>query len=433
MNRAGSIVLGALAISASLLSVVDSQASPAEVRAGESNRAAAGEKERAVKPKSRADRKGRRPARRPVSRQTSKTGSSKTGPGSERARTVARGRSSARSRARARARARALARLRVLRAREAALRNASISNIGNDRTNGEDPEIRRVAIDALQGRAGTVVIMNPNNGQVYTIVNQRMGIGTPVKPCSTIKLVVGLAALHEGVFDPNQDVQFSRRGSMNLTDAMARSNNPVFQVLGRLLGFDKVINYASNYGFGQKTGVNYPGESEGFLPEPEEQETGLMSSHGENFGVTAIQLAAFTAAIANGGSLYAPRTPRTEGESLNFEPVLVRQIEMSAEDRLRLLGGMIGTVNYGTGRLAYTPLGQVAGKTGTCTDRDKLGLFTSFSSVDNPQIVVTVITTGYQEAGRRAAEIAGRIYAAISPRFLPSDESVPASSSATLE
>ncbi|NDD62416.1 MAG: hypothetical protein EBZ36_00290 [Acidobacteria bacterium] len=433
MNRAGSIVLGALAISASLLSVVDSQASPAEVRTGESNRAATGEKERAVKPKSRADRKGRRPARRPVSRQTSKTGSSKTGPGSERARTVARGRSSARSRARARARARALARLRVLRAREAALRNASISNIGNDRTNGEDPEIRRVAIDALQGRAGTVVIMNPNNGQVYTIVNQRMGIGTPVKPCSTIKLVVGLAALHEGVFDPNQDVQFSRRGSMNLTDAMARSNNPVFQVLGRLLGFDKVINYASNYGFGQKTGVNYPGESEGFLPEPEEQETGLMSSHGENFGVTAIQLAAFTAAIANGGSLYAPRTPRTEGESLNFEPVLVRQIEMSAEDRLRLLGGMIGTVNYGTGRLAYTPLGQVAGKTGTCTDRDKLGLFTSFSSVDNPQIVVTVITTGYQEAGRRAAEIAGRIYAAISPRFLPSDESVPASSSATLE
>jgi cell division protein FtsI/penicillin-binding protein 2 len=117
--------------------------------------------------------------------------------------------------------------------------------------------------------------MDPNNGRVFTIVNQRMGIGTPVKPCSTIKLVVGLAALHEGVFDPNQDVQFSRRGSMNLTDAMARSNNPVFQVLGRLLGFEKVVHYAGNFGFGRKTGVNYPGESEGFLPEPEEQETGL--------------------------------------------------------------------------------------------------------------------------------------------------------------
>lgn len=269
--------------------------------------------------------------------------------------------------------------------------------------------------------------MSPVDGRVFTIVNQRMGIGTPVKPCSTIKLVVGLAALHEGVFDPNQDVQFSRRGSMNLTDAMARSNNPVFQVLGRLLGFEKVVNYASNYGFGQKTGVNYPGESAGFLPEPEEQETGLMSSHGENFGVTAIQLAAFTAAIANGGSLYVPRIPRTPEENSNFEAVLNRQIDMSPEDRLRLLGGMVGTVNYGTGRLAYTPLGQVAGKTGTCTDRDKLGLFTSFSSVDNPQLVVTVITTGYQEAGRRAAEIAGRIYTELSPRFFRPAEDLPAS------
>lgn len=158
-----------------------------------------------------------------------------------------------------------------------------------------------------------------------------------------------------------------------------------------------------------------------------------MSSHGENFGVTAIQLAAFTSAIANGGSLFVPRTPRAPEESSNFEPLLKHRIEMSPEDRLRLLGGMIGTVNYGTGRLAFTPLGQVAGKTGTCTDRDKLGLFTSFSSVDNPQVVVTVITTGYQEAGRRAAEIAGRIYAAISPRFFQPNEDVPASSSLNRE
>lgn len=334
--------------------------------------------------------------------------------------------------ARARARARALARLRVLRAREEALQNAAASNIRGDLAVGEDQEIRRVAIDSLQGRAGTVVVMDPNNGRVYTIVNQRMGLGSPVKPCSTIKMVVGLAALHEGVFDPNQDVRFSRRGSMTLTDAMARSNNPVFQVLGRTLGFDRVLSYAENYGFGQKTGVNYPGESSGFLPEKDEQETGLMSSHGENFGVTAIQLAAFTSAIANGGSLYTPRTPRTPEEATRFQPVLNRKIDMSPEDRLRLMGGMIGAVNYGTGRLAYNPLGQVAGKTGTCTDRDKLGLFTSFSSVDNPQLVVTVITMGYQEAGRRAAEIAGRIYSALSPRFFQNRTITPAATALEL-
>jgi hypothetical protein len=224
-----------------------------------------------------------------------------------------------------------------------------------------------------------------------------------------------IAALHENVFDPNEDVQFGRTASMNLTDALARSNNPVFQVLGRLLGYDRIIKYSSNFGFGAKTGVNYPGESDGFLPE---DETNLYASHGDGFGVTAMQLAAFTGAIANGGNLYTPRVPRTVEDAESFRPELKRQIEMTPEDRMRLLSGMIGAVNYGTGRLSFNPLGQVAGKTGTCTgNRDKLGLFTSFSSADNPRVVVTVITTGSTEAGKRAAEIAGRIYAAISPRF----------------
>lgn len=373
-----------------------------------------------------ANRSKNRGKRRTV---TSKKRRSKTSQASSNSK----GRQTARSRARARARARALARLRVLRSREVVLRNAAATNINSDETKGEDPEIRRAAIDALGGRAGTVVVMDPNNGRIFTIVNQRMGIGSPVKPCSTIKLVVGLAALHEGVFDPTQDVQFSRRGSMNLTDAMAKSNNPVFQVLGRMLGYDRVIYYADNYGFGQKTGVNYPGESAGYVPEPEGQETGLMSSHGENFGITAIQLASFTSAVANGGHLYVPRTPRTPDESTNFTPVLNRRIVMAPEDRMRLMAGMIGAVNYGTGRMAYNPLGQVAGKTGTCTDRDKLGLFTSFSSVDNPRVVVTVITSGYQEAGKRAAEIAGRIYNAISSRFFEGEREMPASSGLELQ
>jgi penicillin-binding protein 2 len=333
-----------------------------------------------------------------------------------------------RSARRRRARARYLARLRALRARADALRNITATNILKDNTIGEDPEIRRAVVDALEGRAGTAVVMDPNTGRVYAVVNQQMALGSPVKPCSTVKLIVGLAALHEQVFDPNEDIQVPRRGSLHLTDAMARSDNPFFQVLGRRLGFERVIKYAGDYGFGDLTGINYPGENPGFLPEEGEQETGLMSSHGENFGVTAIQLAAFTAAIANGGYLYTPYIPRTPEEQARFEPILKRKIVMSPEDRLRLMAGMSGAVNFGTGRLAYNPLGQVAGKTGTCTgSRDKLGLFTSFSSVDNPKLVVTVITTGYTEAGTRAAGIAGKIYAAIAPRFFSEPESKPAS------
>jgi penicillin-binding protein 2 len=373
-------------------------------------------------------KKGKASSKVAVKRGKSKVRSSRVARKGSRSKSVA----SARRR---RARARYLARLRAIRARDAALRNITAGSILKDDATGEDPEIRAAAVKALQGRSGTVVVMDPNNGRVFTVVNQRMALGSPVKPCSTVKMIVGLAALHEGVFDPDQDVQISSRSSMNLTDAMARSNNPVFQVLGRLLGYERVMKYATDFGFGSRTGVNYKGESDGFLPDEGEEETGHMSSHGDGFGVTAIQLAAFTCAIANGGELYTPRVLRNAEEARNFVPEVRRKIVMSPEDRMRLLAGMTGAVNYGTAKLAYNPLGQVAGKTGSCRietrARDNLGLFTSFSSVDDPRVVVTVITSGSTEAGSRAAQIAGRIYADISPLFFKDRSTVPAASAGT--
>ena len=344
-------------------------------------------------------------------------------------------RSSSRSRrslARARAHARYLARLRILRARDEGLRNIAASNVLKDSTEGEDLYVRSIAVQALAGRSGTVVVMDPTNGRVLTIVNQQMALGSPVKPCSTVKLIVGLAALHEGVFDPTQQIQLGRRGwGMSLTDATARSNNPFFQVLGRRLGYDRVMRYAVDFGFGERTGINYLNESTGFLPDEGEQETGHMSSHGDGFGVTAIQLAAFTGAIANGGYLYVPRVPRAGESATPFQPELRRKFDMTLEDRANILTGMVGAVNFGTAKLAYDPTGQVAGKTGTCTgSTDKLGLFTSFSSLERPKLVVTVITTGSTEAGKRAAEIAGRVYRAISINFLRDPVIAPAAAAA---
>ncbi len=307
------------------------------------------------------------------------------------------------------------ARLRAIAAHEAALKNGTVANIMNDDTTGQDIDVRSAAIQALEGKAGTVVVMDPTNGKVYAVVNQKMAIGSPVKPCSTVKPIVSLAALQENVFDPNVELTSSRGRSMVLTDAIARSDNPFFQELGRRLGYDKVARYAQNFGFGQATGVNLPSEDAGFIPE---EFSVLMSSHGDGFGVTAMQLATFTAAIANGGNLYVPRIPKTPQDAANFKPQLKRKIDMSPENRMRMMAGMAGTVNFGTGKAAFDPMGQVAGKTGTCTDRDKLGLFTSFNSVDNPRLVVTVITTGRGEAGKKAADIAGRVYRAISYRFL---------------
>jgi len=313
------------------------------------------------------------------------------------------------------------------RAGNSTLRAMTLANIANDDTSGEDLELRQVAIDALDGWAGTVVIMDPSTGRVFTVVNQRMAVSEPVTPCSTIKLLTGLAALHEEEIEEDLNIKVTSRGStISLNDALARSDNRSFQVLGTRLGYKRLIEYAENFGFGEKTGVNIPGESAGYIPE-KNADLRLASSHGRGYGVTAIQLAAFTSAIANGGKLFVPQVIRTPEDAENFEPQLRRVIEMDPDERLQLLAGMIGAVKFGTARRANNPTSQVAGKTGTCTGRYKRGLFTSFSSVNDPKLVVTVVTSGSIAAGKHAAEIAGDIYRSISGRFFKDHVVTPAS------
>ena len=392
--------------------------------ASKKKKAVAGQSGSKSKVSKSSGKKGKAVASRSRRSRSQYAASSKRSSRSARSR-LAKGSSSRLSRSARRRRARALylARLRAMRARDAALRNLTANYIEKDRVEGEDLEIRQAVLNAMSGRSATVVVMDPNTGRIYTVVNQQMALRSPVKPCSTVKMIVGLAALNQKAIEPDEAVQIGRRSSIDLTYALAKSNNPFFQVIGRSMGYDQVIKYAENYGFGQKTGVNYDNESEGFIPE---EGTTLMPSHGDGFGVTAIQLSAFTSAIANGGNLYVPRVPRTAEDAADFKPELKRKIEMSDEDRAKMMPGMIGAVNFGTARPAANPMFQIAGKTGTCTgDRDKLRLFTSFSSVENPKLVVTVITTDSKLGGNHATAIAGKIYAAVAHRFFRERVAVP--------
>jgi len=83
-----------------------------------------------------------------------------------------------------------------------------------------------------------------------------------------------------------------------------------------------------------------------------------------------------------------------------------------------MLPGMVGAVNYGSGRKAYRPEQTVAGKTGTCIGQGAwLGLFTSYAPVVNPKLAVVVITRGTDAHNHLPAAVAGNIYRALSPRF----------------
>ena len=321
--------------------------------------------------------------------------------------------------ARRRAEAARLAAIARQRALDDAMRNEVQSFIGRDNTNGEDPDVRRAAVNALGNHAGTVVVMDPKSGRVYAIVNQEWALRRGFKPCSTIKLVTGLAGLNEKVIDPSNTTNISDSNRIGLTDALAYSNNTYFQQVGGRVGFDKMVSYARRLGLGEKTGINAPNESPGQVPSLRSgYAVNHMSSHGDDFKVTALQLATLVSAMANGGKLLTPGIPRTGQDPAKFQTKVRRLLNLDLASLRYMVPGMVGAVNYGSGRRAQNPQETVAGKTGTCIEQGTwVGLFASYAPLLNPRLAVVVIARGADAHSHFPAAVAGRIYRELNGRF----------------
>src|ERR1700675_4088312 len=136
----------------------------------------------------------------------------------------------------------------------------------NDNADYDDPEIRQIAVNALGHANGSVLAMDPSTGRILTIVNQKMAFSAGFEPCSTIKPVIALAGLQEGVIPRDTMMRVGHRRYMDLTEAMAHSNNIYFEEVGTRLGFPRVHKYAHLLGLGQKAGYNIPEEQAGTLP-----------------------------------------------------------------------------------------------------------------------------------------------------------------------
>src|SRR6476469_4411964 len=197
-----------------------------------------------------------------------------------------------------------------------------------DDVRGEDAVVRQAAIDALGNMNGTVVAIDPNSGRILAMVNQKLALSEGAEPCSTIKLSVALAALSENIITKDTKIQLTKRVSMDLTDALAHSNNQYFEALGRRMGFEKVSYYAHQFGLGELAGWNIPDEHLGVYPSEELDAklggVGRMCSFGESISMTPLQLGAMVSAIANGGTLYYLQHPTSATEVANFEPKVKR-------------------------------------------------------------------------------------------------------------
>ena len=288
------------------------------------------------------------------------------------------------------------------------------SAAGDDATF-DDPIVRQAAIRGLGRYNGSVVAIDPNSGRILSIVNQKLAFSSGFKPCSTIKPVIAVAALQEGFVTSDTLIRVARRKYLNLTEAIAHSNNAFFEELGRRMGFNTVSNYARSLGLGELAGYEIPEEQPGIVPAEPPKRGGVarMSSFGEGILMTPLQLGALVSTVANGGTLYYLQYPRTVEEEQNFEPRIKRTLDIKSllPD---LVDGMHAAVMRGTARRSNMPDDEEAsGKTGSCSeDGTRLGWFASYVDQARLKMVLVILMRGdtFAVRGPMAAGIAGRIY-----------------------
>ncbi len=292
-------------------------------------------------------------------------------------------------------------------------------------------------------------------------------ISAQVPPGSTYKLIPASAALQERVIDiktrlqtpgvlwvPNKyypdDLSLAQPfydwykpgfGSLTIREGIAESSDVFFyQVAGGSypefdngLGEDRLAAYSRMFGLGQLTGIDLPGEAKGLVPDPvwKRQTIGDIWTIGDtyNMGIgqgyvlaTPLQVADYTAIVANGGTLYKPQLVHAvndaEGRLVRTtEPQVIRKVAVDPKNFALVREGMRLGVTSGTSINANLAQVEVAAKTGTAEyygpkingHLPTHAWFTAFAPYDNPQIVVTIFVYGGGEGSAVAAPAAADI------------------------
>jgi len=291
--------------------------------------------------------------------------------------------------------------------------NRSFTGEYNDDVSKENPRFREAALQALKGHRGSVIVMNPRTGQVYTIVNQDWAFRREWSAASTFKMITSLAGVEENQLKgSSKGFGYNSSMQMNLTKALAVYNNDYFKSLGQNLGSDTLIKYSKQFGLGEKTGIDYPGEIVGYVPtEMERDDSDLAGVTGGNIQVTPLQLAVFVSAIFNGGKILVPQAANGNDSVTAQERGNLSIGESSVEE---LKKGLRAAVEIGTGKKARQENYKVSGKTGSISNKEtNIGLFVSYGINNNSEMVVVVVLDGKNERGAVAAQIAGKIYNSI--------------------
>lgn len=324
------------------------------------------------------------------------------------------------------------------------------------------------AIARTHALNGTVIVMNPNNGELLAVANwptfdpnattgipaearMNRAVTASYEPGSTFKLITLAAAFDQGLTNPDEVIDcengatyvaghkihdHKRFGLMTVSNILAQSSDVGAIKIAERLGASKFYDYIRAFGFGAVTGVDLPGEGRGQLhPLANWSPISIGAvSMGQEVGVTPIQLITAVSAIANGGTLYKPHIV---AEVRKGETVLAREGLLAAGEPRRVIqpetaatlrGLMEGVILNGTGKLARLDGWTAAGKTGSAQKIDPntgrysptqlIASFTGFAPINNPAVAILVSLdspVGLHEGGMVAAPVFKRIAEQVLP------------------
>ncbi|MDO8241022.1 MAG: penicillin-binding protein 2 [Candidatus Moranbacteria bacterium] len=268
-------------------------------------------------------------------------------------------------------------------------------------------------------------------------------------PGSTLKMAVASAALSEGTITPETIVNgmggsiniggfrfgdWKTHGPSDVRTAIAESNDIFFYSIGggyaniQGLGMSRMKKYENLFGFGSPTGIDLPIEASGFIPDEQWKLNTLKekwyignsyhASIGQGFVTTTpLQIANYTAALANGGTLFKPRIVNqiktNDGKVVGKSPEIIRKNFISDSVMQVVREGMRKTVTDGTAQPLKTLSVEVAGKTGTAQfgNEDKThGWFVSFAPYDNPTIAMVILAEGGGDGHSSGVPVTKEVY-----------------------
>ncbi len=224
-------------------------------------------------------------------------------------------------------------------------------------------------------------------------------------------------------------------GSLSVTESLMQSCNVAMMRIGAMEGKEVFSKYQAIFGFGDRTGIDLPGEADTSSLVYTAENMGptdlATNAFGQNYNCTMVQMAAAYCSVINGGSYYEPHVVRQilneQGSVVERrDPVLVREtVSQSTADFL--IDAMFETVENGTGKAAAVAGYHVGGKTGTAekqprADKNYLVSFAGFAPVEDPQLFVYVVidTPGYPPGPEQAhSSYASAIFSKIMTEALP--------------